>query len=78
MVFDCFILFSGKPAYAAFGAVFRADAGGPGEGVVDLDEVVVLDYVSFRLGGKAEMSPDSTTERNVNGRKRHVPSAQAH
>jgi hypothetical protein len=42
MVFDCAVLFRREPAEGSGGAVFRANGGRPGEGIVDLEEVVVL------------------------------------
>lgn len=42
MVFDCFVLFGSEPAPFLGSAVFRPDRGGPGEGGVDLEKVVVL------------------------------------
>lgn len=42
VVFDCYVLFGGEPAAFLGAAVFGSDGGGPGEGVVDLEEVVVL------------------------------------
>jgi len=42
VVFDGFVFLGCEPAYRAGGAVFRANGGGPGEGIVDLDEVIVL------------------------------------
>lgn len=40
MVCDGFVFFGCEPAYG--GTIFGADGGGPGEGVVDLNEVVIL------------------------------------
>lgn len=42
MVFDSLVLLRREPADGSRSAVFVADAGGPRERVVDLDEVVVL------------------------------------
>ena len=39
---DGFVLFSCEPTHASRLAVFRSDAGRPGEFVVDLDEIIVL------------------------------------
>lgn len=42
VVFDCLVFFGGEPASFLGCPVFGPDGGGPGEGVVDLEEVVVL------------------------------------
>jgi len=42
VVRDSFVLLGCEPADGALGAVLRTDGGGPGQGVVYLDEVVIL------------------------------------
>jgi len=47
---DCFVLLSAEPTDSAWFAIFRSDAGGPGEFIVDLDKVVILCCCQYICG----------------------------